>query len=207
MLQAGEYAYMEHLRAISSRVPSTPTSFPHTTFSAINTPLIVDEWRHQLSEHPDAEFTDYLVRGMTEGFRIGFNYQECTCRSAKRNMLSAIQNPQVVGYYLDLECKLGRIVGPLDIGIHGINVNRFGVIPKPHQPGKWRLIVDLSYQKGASVNDGIESDLCSLSYVSIDDAVSAVLLRGRGTLLAKLDLESAYRIVLVHPQYCHLLGM
>ena len=26
-----------------------------------------------------------------------------------------------------------------------IHVNRFGVIPKSHQPGKWRLIVDLSY--------------------------------------------------------------
>ena len=44
------------------------------------------------------------------------------------------------------------------------------MIPKQHQPGKWRLIVDLSHPKGASMNDGIEADLCSLSYVSIDDA-------------------------------------
>ena len=34
-----------------------------------------------------------------------------------------------------------------------------------------------------------------------------VLRKGKGTNLAKLDLESAYRIVPVHPQDCHLLGM
>ena len=36
-------------------------------------------------------------------------------------------------------------------------MSRFGVISKPHQPGKWRLITDLSSPKGASVNDGINS--------------------------------------------------
>ena len=68
-------------------------------------------------------------------------------------------------------------------------------------------MVDLSYPKGASVDDGIDSDLCSLSYASIDDATSVILRRGRGTLLAKLDLESAYRIIPVHPNDRHLLGM
>ena len=28
------------------------------------------------------------------------------------------------------------------------------------QPGKWQLIVDLSYPAGSSVNDGIEPKLC-----------------------------------------------
>ena len=31
-----------------------------------------------------------------------------------------------------------------------------GVIPKKGQPDKWRLLVDLSYPGGASVNDGID---------------------------------------------------
>ena len=207
MLLAGKYIYMEDLQTLSSRVPSSSTNSPPTTWYAINTPLRVDEWQQQLKEHPDPEFAEYLLRGMTEGFCIGFNYQDCTCKSAKRNMKSAFDNPQVVRDYLALESKLGRIEGPLDIGTPCIITNRFGVIPKQHQPGKWRLIVDLSHPKGASVNDGIEQDLCSLSYASIDDAVSMVLQKGRGTLLAKLDLESAYRIVPVHPQDRHLLGM
>ena len=146
---------------------------------------------------------------MVEGFRIGFDYTK-ECKSAKRNMLSAMQNPSVVGEYLPKEVALGRIVGPLEPGtlnIRSIQVNRFGVIPKPHQPGRWRLIVDLSYPRDNSVNDGIEPELCSLSYASIDNAVEMVLKKGRGTRLATLDLESAYRIVPVHPHDCLLLGM
>ena len=38
----------------------------------------------------------------------------------------------------------------------GIQINRFEVIPKSHQPGKWHLIVDLSYSVGGSDSDGIE---------------------------------------------------
>ena len=55
--------------------------------------------------------------------------------------------------------------------------------------------MDLSHPKGSSINDGIDSELCSLSYASIDDAVVTILQKGEGTLLAKLHLESAYRIV------------
>lgn len=49
--------------------------------------------------------------------------------------------------------------------------------------------------------------LCSLIYASIDDAIEGVLARGVGTQLAKLDLESAYRVIPVHPADRRLLGM
>ena len=67
--------------------------------------------------------------------------------------------------------------------------------------------MDLSHLKGSSVNDGTQSELCSLLYASVDDAVPMILQKGQGTLLAKLDLESVYRIISVHPQDRHLLGM
>lgn len=120
-----------------------------------------------------------------------------------------MQNPTIVRDYLAKEVALGRIIGPLEPGMYplDIHINRFRVIPKSHQSGKWRLIVDLSHPKGNSIHDGIEPDLCSLLYVSINDAVTKVLKKGKGTMLAKLDLESAYRVVPVHPQDCHLLGM
>ena len=50
--------------------------------------------------------------------------------------------------------------------------NRFGVIPK-RGVNKWRLILDLSSPDGSSVNDGIRPDLCSLAYMSVDDAARA----------------------------------
>ena len=57
--------------------------------------------------------------------------------SARTNMLSANQNPQVVNKYLEKEeVQLGRVEGPADIAtLPGVHVNRFWVIEKPHQPG------------------------------------------------------------------------
>ena len=49
-----------------------------------------------------------------------------------------------------------------------LHFNRFGVIPKGHNTGKWRLITYLSFPHGRSVNDGIDLDLCSLSYTTVD---------------------------------------
>ena len=148
------------------------------------------------------------MKGLCEGFKIGFGFKEHSCTSAKSNMRSAVKNPTVVEEYLSMEYKLGRVIGPLDLAVFPhIQVNRFGVIPKPHQPGKWRLIVDLSYPEGGSVNDGITPELCSSQYPSMDDAVKAVLALGRGTRLAKFDIQSAYWIIPVHPSDRQLLGM
>jgi len=74
------------------------------------------------------------------------------------------------------------------------------VIPKGHNIGKWRLITDLSFPEGSSVNDGIDSELCSLSYVTMDEVASIVAGLGIGVLMGKVDIEAAYRLVPVHPQ-------
>ena len=87
------------------------------------------------------------------------------------------------------------------------HINRFGVIPKKHQHGKWRLIVDLSHPTGHSVNDGIPKPLCSLSYITVDSAIAEIMKLGRGTLLAKVDIKSALLLLLVHPADRHLLAM
>ena len=50
--------------------------------SRINTPLVVEEWERLLSRHPDREYGDYLLRGMKEGFWIGFRYTDCAVKQA-----------------------------------------------------------------------------------------------------------------------------
>ena len=57
------------------------------------------------------------------------------------------------------------------------------------------------------MNDGISKELASMHYTSMDDAVNTIRSLGRGTLLAKLDLRSAYREILVHSDDHALLGM
>ena len=75
------------------------------------------------------------------------------------------------------------------------------------QSNKWRLIVNLSAPAGASVNDGICLETCSLSYASVDDAVAIIQHLGRGAELVKMDFKDAYRVVPVHPQDHRLLGI
>ena len=70
--------------------------------------------------------------------------------------------------------------------------------------GKWRLITDLSYPPGLSVNDGIDSNLCSLKYISVDRVAEVIASYQPEALLAKIDIESAYRLVPVHPLDCPL---
>lgn len=113
----------------------------------------------------------------------------------------------MVEEYIAKEVAAQRVVGPLTPGeVPGLQTSPFGVIPKC-QPGKWRLIVDLSAPDGGSVNNGIECGLCSLQYVSVEDIVHKIERMGKGTLLAKVDLKAAYRMVPVHPQDRLLLGM
>ena len=57
------------------------------------------------------------------------------------------------------------------------------------------------------MNDGINSESCSLSYITVDDAVRAIVSIGEGAMLAKVDIKSAYRIIPVHPEDRLLLGM
>ena len=57
------------------------------------------------------------------------------------------------------------------------------------------------------MNDGIELELCSLSYVNVDEAAVAIRKAGRGAFLAKVDIKQAYRIVPVHLEDCPLIGM
>ena len=88
-----------------------------------------------------------------------------------------------------------------------LHINRFGLIPKGHDSGKFRIITDLTFPHGASVNEGVCSDLVSLSYIAVDDVAEIVQRLGGESLLAKMDIEAAYRLIPVHSQDRVLQGM
>ena len=122
-------------------------------------------------------------------------------------MHSAANHPEVIREYIAKECSEGRILGPFDSNLlPKVQISWFGVIPKRNS-SSWKLILDLSSPEGWSVNGGIDSDLCSLSYVSIEDTVRAIVESGSGLKLAKIDLKNVCRIVPVHSEDHLLLGM
>lgn len=198
---------MRELRLLNAQKPSSGAHSLPEELSKVVTPLKSEVWEYYLRDLPDRDCATYVVKGLSQGFRVGFDYAHHSCTSAKRNMLSASQHPEAINDYLRVEVQKRRVLGPVDLTPERMQISRFGVVPKGHQTGRWRLILDLSYPEGASVNDGIDPALCSLSYTSVDWAARMVLGTGRGALLAKLDLESAYRMIPVHPDDRHLLGM
>jgi len=132
--------------------------------------------------------------------QISFDYASITFKSAKSNMKSTHSHANVVEEYLKTEITLGHVAGPFSPeAIQNGHISRFGVIPKNNQPNKWHLIVDLSYPTSHSVNDGISSPLCSLWYVTVGDTVQQIFSLGRGCLLAKIDIQSAFRLIPIHP--------
>ena len=202
------YPYLTQLKALQACTPLGPVVLPKAAMD-ICTPLHLDQWRELLKSHPDRDFTSYITEGIAQGFRIGCNRSKVKLNTCKHNLLSANEYPHVVDEYLAKELEQGRIADITDMPqaeLH-VHVSPFGVIPKKHKPGRWRLIFDLSAPEGASVNDGISKDDSSLSYVSIDDIVHCILACGRGSLLAKMDVKEAFRNIPVHPHDRPLLAM
>ena len=174
---------------------------------SIVSPLKADVFASELRDHPDREKVDFVINGIRSGFRLGFNHVP-SLRPARRNKKSAEDHPAVVEEYLANEIALGRVAGPFQRPpMPNLHVSSFGVIPKSGQPGKWRLIVDLSSPEGSSVNDGINPDDFTLQYIRVDDIIRMVAKYGNGAQIAKFDVLAAYRNVAIHPADRYLLGM
>ena len=173
----------------------------------IESPVNLRVWQQALSTHPDQQFAQHILKGLEEGFRIGFQHQKAQLQQCRSNM--ANKNQSIVSEYLDTELRRNRLVklSKSEAEAMGIHCSPIGVIPKKNKPGKWRLIVDLSSPEGTSVNDGVDKEMSSLSYTSVDAIASKVAALGQGAMLAKMDIKEAYRIIPIHPDDRYLLGM
>ena len=199
------YQYTADLLTLEFCRPACVHSFPE--LMRVSTLLRPEAWGAALAAHPDRAFADYVCRGLREGFRTGFDRRH-PLRSTTRNMPSTELHPEHITEYLAKELERGRMIGPLPLSWRPhLHINRFGLIPKGHNTGKFRLITDLSFPKGASVNDGIDPELATLSYITVDHVAEVVQRLGEGALLAKMDVEAAYRLIPVHPQDRVLQGM
>lgn len=126
----GPYRYTAYLLHLDRCRPQK--TFPQPPLCTISSPLAahLSAWRRRLQSHPDQEFASFILQGIAEGFRVGYSYSQ-QLRSAKRNMPSALEHPEVVERYLGEESRAGRILGPFQPGsIPNLHISRFGVIPK-----------------------------------------------------------------------------
>lgn len=154
-------------------------------------------------------YDDHLKTFLYEGFKQGFKIQYQGPRQQRfcKNLLSVQQHENIVAEKLQKEVSLGRIAGPFNfLPFSNLQCSPIGIVPKK-EINEFRLIHHLSYPDGASINDFIPDELCSVSYTTVDDAIKQIKKLGKSCLLAKTDIASAFRILPVHPDDHELLGI
>ena len=103
--------------------------------------------------------------------------------------------------------KASRISGPFsEPPLPNLVCSPLGVCPKK-KPDTFRVIHLLSYPEGTSENDGIYDNDSSVEYAKLSDAIRHIKSIVLACYLAKSDIESAFRLLPIHPEDRHLLGI
>ena len=178
----------------------------HNIQSMGRTPVRLNALLPGLDAYPNRKTAVLLRNGFANGFRLGYSGPRKSVEAP--NARSAVLHAQFVMTKLNKEIDLGRIAGPfLNPPFSIFRVSPLGVVPKS-APGKYRLIHNLSWPgSGGSVNDGIDRDYCRVSYSRFEEAVDRVASLGNDILMAKADIESAFRLLPIHPDDFNLLGI
>ena len=148
----------------------------------------------------------FLFLGFSQGFKLHANKPTV---SVFANYHQSVQrNPHIVSTKLSIELQAGRIAGPfVDPPFPVFVVSPIGLVPKK-EAGAFRVIHDLSYLHNShfSINETIPTEYCSVKYETLDNVIDLVLQCGRNSLIAKADVQSAFRLLPISPsEYC-LLG-
>lgn len=63
----------------------------------VNTPLRWSEWERELANYPDRKFASFIVDGIRQGFRVGFDYSvKLVGGRTPSNMHSASSHPEPI---------------------------------------------------------------------------------------------------------------
>lgn len=146
---------------------------------------------------------DYLVHGFQAGFRIGF----CGIREERHadNHSSVAKNPDIIRDKIVKELALKRVQGPFNTApFPNLQVSPLGLIPK--KDGDFRVIHDLSFPNKEGINCDIPQEFSKVQYETLDCVLDLVRNCGRGALIAKTDIENAFRVIPIHHDDHELLG-
>ena len=168
------------------------------------TPLKAHVFAHYLSSHSDHNYANEVIHILLYGAHLGY----CGPRVARLspNSFSVKKHKKLIADTIQAEITAGHTCGPFDYSpFTDLICSPLFVIPKKNS-SKFRAILNLSSPVGSSVNDYIDKDCFSMHYSRIDDAIFHLTQLGKGALMSKLDIKSAFRLIPVHPCDWPLLG-
>ena len=161
-------------------------------FSLAKTPINLENLRRELIGY-DHDKATAIFNGFSFGFPLYYSGSRVPTDS--KNLKSANMQSDTVRKKIQAEVDAGRVAGPFqNRPLPNLRISPLGLVPKK-EPGEFRLIHHLSYPSGKSLNDFIDPKLCSVQYTSFDEAVHMVQDLGRGCLLGKSDIKSAFRLL------------
>ena len=171
--------------------------------SVAKTPINIANLAHELEKHPNVQFTQYLLSGLTQGFHTGIKSLPNVSIECK-NLRSALSHSEHVSSLIDAEVEKGYLYGPFDqIPFSHFRINPIGVAVGKYN-NKKRLIVDLSAPhedpENPSLNELINKEEFSLQYVSIDHAIRTIKKLGVNCWLMKTDITDAFKVMPLAPE-------
>ena len=169
--------------------------------------LNVEAWCEHLGEYWDQQ----LLQLIRFGFPLDFN-RACNITNESGNHKSAVDYPMDIDAYIAEEKQYDAIIGPFNENpIYGGHSSPFMTRAKPNSDRR-RVIIDLSWPLGASVNAGIDKNAYldapfALTFPTVDNITDELKRLGRGAFLYKIDVSRAFRHVKVDPGDYDLLGL
>ncbi|GAV06658.1 hypothetical protein RvY_16612-1 [Ramazzottius varieornatus] len=163
----------------------------------LKTPLKPDIFGHYLSLRPDPSFANSVMDIISHAADIGY----CGPRTARvtHNSLSAKIHKTMLETSVDSEVESLQTCGPFDLPLFdNLICSPLFVVPKKNSE-KFIVILNLSVPVGSAINDFIDKDCYSMHYSRIGDTVCYLFTLGKGALMAKLDIKSAFRFIPLRP--------
>ena len=168
----------------------------------INTNLNIQYMRSMLVDYKDYKICDFLEFG----FPLGYLGDSSILVDVDKKNLWKYKNhqgaeefPNDMLLYLKKESQHRAILGPFKANPFnsGIKISPLNTVPKGDSCER-RVILDLSFPKGASINEFISKEFyldekIDLVYPRVDDFIELIKQKGQGCLLYKTDLRRAYR--------------
>ena len=177
----------------------------------IKSGLNIESWKKYLGDYPDQKLIQYLQYG----FLLSIKNPELLRNQQVKNHFSALQHPAAIEEYLAKERSHGAILGPIrDMGNnpkHSV-IHCSPLLTRPKDLDKRRVILDLSYPQGLSLNDQVDklafdTSKFLLKFPSIDDIVQELCDHGDDVTIAKMDVARAFRNLRVDPADAIKLGI
>ena len=168
--------------------------------------LNIDKWATILKDFPNQKLIQYLQFG----FPLSLTKDTTLCNTNIENHSSALHHPHAVDACLETEIAHGVIFGPTEKIDHPA-YHCSPLLTRPKPPDKRRVIVDLSFPRGASVNDSIDSKLFDghefkLKLPTMDHIINSC--KGlKDPVIAKIDISRAFRNIRVDPADAMKLGL